>query len=227
MTTQNGEHRPDSGDYLLIGLTGSIGAGKSLVADYFREAGIPVLSADAVAKELMREDPGMRSAIIAEFGDDIYIDGELNRKRRADLVFNDRERLERLNEIVHPRTIAEQGVRAKRLIDQGNRIVACEAALIFESGGEERFDYIVVVDADPEIRYRRGAERDDVSPEEIRRRDEMQMPAAEKVKQADFVITNNGSREDLKRNTDVIIDLLKVLPPRHSLDAWDDELEEE
>lgn len=227
MTTKNGEQKPDSGDYLLIGLTGSIGAGKSLVADFFREAGIPVLSADAVAKELMRDDPGMRATIIAEFGADVYVDGELNRKRLADLVFNDRERLERLNEIVHPRTIAEQGVRAKRLIDEGNRIVACEAALIFESGGEERFDYIVVVDADPDIRYRRGAERDGVSPEEIRKRDGMQMLAAEKVKRADFVITNNGSREDLKRNTDVIIDLLKVLPPRHLLDAWDDELEEE
>ena len=216
----------DSEDYLLIGLTGSIGAGKTLVADFFREAGIPVLSADAIAKELMRDNPEMKSALIERFGEDIYIDGELNRKRLAELVFDDREQLEQLNLIVHPRTIAEQGIRARKLIDQGNRIVACEAALIFESGGEERFDYVVVVDADRELRMRRGAERDGVDPEEIQKRERMQIPAEEKVKRADFVITNNGSPEDLKRNTNVIIQLLKVLPPRHSLEAWDDALED-
>ncbi|MCB0713468.1 MAG: dephospho-CoA kinase [Ignavibacteriae bacterium] len=222
----NEANNSNLGEYLLIGLTGSIGAGKSLVADIFRESGIPVLSADAIAKELMRDNAEMKSAIIAEFGSDVYTDGELNRKALANLVFNDREQLEKLNVIVHPRTIAEQGVRAKKLIEEGSRIVACEAALIFESGGDERFDYIVVVDADPEIRYRRGAERDGIDPEEVRKRDLMQIPAEEKVKRADFVITNNGSIEELREKTNIIVDLLKVLPPHHSLDEWDDMLED-
>lgn len=211
-------------EYLLVGLTGSIGAGKSLVAEHFRNAGVPVLSADAIAKELMAGDEGMRQDIINAFGPEAYADGELNRKWLAAQVFGDREKLEKLNSIVHPRTIAEQGMRARKLIDDGQRIVACEAALIFESGGENRFDYIVVVNADQDIRYQRAAERDGVTVEEIRRRDEMQMPAQEKVKAADFVIENNGDEQDLARKTNMILTLLRALPSRHSLDEWDEAL---
>lgn len=219
-----GTHTHNTEDYLLVGLTGSIGAGKSLVAEHFRNAGIPVLSADAIAKELMADDPGMRQDIINAFGPEAYSDGELNRKWIAARVFDDREQLEKLNSIVHPRTIAEQGVRARKLIDDGHRIVACEAALIFESGGENRFDYIVVVDADQDIRYRRAAERDGVTVEDIRKRDEMQIPAQEKVKAADFVIENNGDEADLSRKAGMILMLLRALPSRHSLDAWDEAL---
>ena len=210
------------GEYLLVGLTGSIGAGKSQVADQFRKMGITVLSADTIAKDLMQNDADMRSAIIREFGQSVYPDGRLDRKYLAELVFNDRERLQQLNEIVHPRTIAEQGIRAKECIENGATIVACEAALIYESGGEERFDYIVVVDADPDIRFNRAAERDELDVEEIRKRDMMQMPADEKVKRADFVIKNNGSLDDLKTSTALIVNLLQSLPPRERLDQWEE-----
>lgn len=217
----------DTNDYVIVGLTGSIGAGKSSVAHYFAEAGIPVLSADAIAKELMASDPEMRRNIVEAFGSQAYDRDGLNRKWLAAQVFGDRAKLDRLNEIVHPRTIAEQGVRARKLIDRGARVVVCEAALIFETGGEGRFDYIVVVDADPEIRFQRAALRDGVSVDEVRRRDAMQMPAKEKADAADFVIENNGSENELKGKADMIASLLKVLPPRHSLDRWDEELEVE
>ena len=210
------------GEYLLIGLTGSIGAGKSQVADLFRKAGIPVLSADAIAKELMQNDPSMKDAILREFGKSVYSDGRLDRKRLAELVFNDHERLQKLSEIVHPRTIAEQGIRAKEVIDNGASIVVCEAALIYESGGEERFDYIVVVDADVDLRFRRAAERDGVDVEEIRKRDAMQIPAEEKVRRADVVIKNNGNLEELQTNTELIVNLLQALPPRERLDGWEE-----
>lgn len=223
MTGTNG----NSDDYVLAGLTGSIGAGKSLVASIFREEGIPVLSADAIAKELMAADPDMRRRIVEAFGEDAYAEGELNRRWLAGQVFNDRAKLDLLNEIVHPRTIAEQGVRARKLIDRGARVVACEAALIFETGGEGRFDYIVVVDADKDVRYRRAAERDGVPVEEIARRDAMQIPAREKVEAADFVIENNGTEKELREKARMVAALLKVLPPRHSLDKWDEEMEEE
>lgn len=217
----------DTNDYVLIGLTGSIGAGKSFVGACFTDAGIPVLSADAIAKELMANDPEMRRAIIDAFGPDAYNQNGLDRKWLAGQVFGSREKLDMLNDIVHPRTIAEQGVRARGLINQGARIVACEAALIFETGGEGRFDYIIVVDAKPEIRYERAAQRDGVTVEEIQKRDAMQIPAKQKVDAADFVIENNGTEEELRRKTEMIISLLKVLPPRHSLDQWDDEQEDE
>lgn len=223
MGTTNGK----GDDYLLIGLTGSIGAGKSSVARFFEDAGIPVLSADSIAKELMAGDPGMRSDIIDAFGPDAYNGDTLDRKWLAGQVFGDREKLDRLNDIVHPRTIAEQGVRARALIDHGAAIVVCEAALIYETGGESRFDYIIVVDADQDLRYRRAAERDGVSVEEVRKRDAMQMPAKEKVAAADFMIENNGTEEELKRKTAMILGIIRMLPSRTTLEEWDDGMEEE
>jgi dephospho-CoA kinase len=209
-------------DYVLVGLTGSIGAGKSTVADLFEEEGVPVLRADAIAKELMASDAEMIDEITAEFGPAAYHDGKLDRAFLASQIFGDRDKLERMNAIVHPRTIATQGVRARALFDQGHRVVACEAALIFESGGEGRFDYIVVVDADREQRLRRAAERDGTSIEEAERRDRMQMSAQHKVENADFVIRNDGTLDDLRRNTRFVVSLLKSLPPRHALDVDDD-----
>jgi dephospho-CoA kinase len=206
-------------DYVLVGLTGSIGSGKSTVADMFQEAGIPVLRADDIARELMASDPEMIAAIKREFGEAAYRDGQLDRPYLASQIFNDREKLERMNAIVHPRTIAEQGVRARNLVEEGARIVACEAALIFESGGEGRFDYIVVVDADPQIRFARAASRDSSLLEEIERRDAMQMPASRKTEQADFVIGNNGTLDELRRNAGFIIRLLKSLPPRERIET--------
>src|SRR5687768_5955665 len=120
-----------SNDTLLVGLTGSIGAGKSTVADLFEEGGIPVLRADLIAKELMTSDREMIAAIRSEFGHKAYVNGELDRKFLAGEIFGNPAKLDRMNMIVHPRTIAEQGNRAARLFAAGNRVVACEAALIF------------------------------------------------------------------------------------------------
>lgn len=208
---------------VLVGLTGSIGAGKSTVADVFEESGIPVLRADRIARDLMESDRSMIDAISAVVGADAYRDGRLDRAYMAQQIFNDREKLERINAIVHPRTIAAQGVRAQQLFDEGMRVVACEAALIFESGGEGRFDYIVVVDADRETRLKRAAERDGASLDDVRRRDEMQVPAETKVEHADFVVRNDGTLDDLRRNARFIATLLKTLPPRHRLETDDED----
>lgn len=210
---------------VLVGLTGSIGAGKSTVADLFEAAGIPVLRADLIARELMESDPEMRGEIVATFGEEAYREGGLDRAWLARQVFGDRDKLARLNAIVHPRTIAAQGVRARRLFDEGHRVVACEAALIFETGGEGRFDYIVVVDADPEIRLARAAGRDGSSIEQVRARDAMQMSAQHKVERADFVIRNNDGLDQLRSSTGFIIGLLKALPPRERLEIDDEALE--
>ena len=211
-------------EYLLVGLTGSIGAGKSSVAEIFRQEGIPVISADSVAKELMQEDEGLRKEITEIAGEDVYSDGVLDRARLAALIFSDPEARERVNDAVHPRTIARQGVLARAEVDAGAQVVACEAALIFETGGEERFDYIVVVDAEQELRLARAAERDGVPIEKIMAREEAQMPAEEKVKRADFVIRNDGDHAALRKNTLLVVSLLKVLPPRDRLDDEADPL---
>lgn len=219
--TENTKETSSADNTVLVGLTGSIGAGKSTVADLFEEAGIPVLRADRIAKDLMTSDPDMREEIVAAFGSQAYVDGELNRKWLASQVFGDEQKLSVLNEIVHPRTIATQGVRARELFDAGHRVVACEAALIFETEGEGRFDYIVTVDADPDVRYARAAGRDHASIEDIKRRDAMQMSAQHKAERADFVIRNNGSLDQLKASTSFIVALLKSLPPRDRLEVDD------
>ncbi len=216
-----------SSNYIIVGLTGAIGSGKSTVADIFERSGIPVLRADQIAKELMASDPEMIAAIGEEFGPEAYHDGQLNRGYLAAQIFTDPVRLKRMNAIVHPRTIAEQGTRARRLIDAGNRVVACEAALIFESGGEGRFDYIVVVDADRALRLERAAGRDGANIEEIERRDAAQIPAERKVEMADFVIRNNGSVEELERNSSFIATLLKSLPPRQRIETDEEDAEED
>ncbi len=210
-------------DTVLVAITGSIGAGKSTVADLFEQAGIPVLRSDVIARELMRSDPGMIQAIVEAFGPEAYVDGEPDRRWLADRIFNDRELLERMNAIVHPRTIAAQGVRAAHLFAEGHRVVACETALLFETGGEGRFDYVVAVDADSENRLRRAAERDASELERVRQRDRMQLSAEEKVRRADFVIHNDGSREELEANARFVIDLLRSLPPRDRLEVEDED----
>lgn len=212
-------------EYLIVGLTGSIGAGKSTVAEVFRTTGIPVISADEIARTLMANDPLLRSEIIDIVGDEAYDGEELDRRHVASVIFSDPERRARVNEAVHPRTIAEQGRIARDLVDRGAPIVVCEAALIFESGGEERFDYIVVVDAPRSLRMTRAAERDGVTIAEVERREESQMPAEEKVRRADFVIDNRGEREELEENARLVIDLLRVLPPRERFDDQNDPLD--
>lgn len=213
----------DNDTTVLIGITGSIGAGKSVVSDLFEAAGIPVLRADDVARELMNSDEQLVAELVERFGDEVFRDGELNRPYLAEKVFADRELLEELNLMVHPRTIARQGVLAAELFAAGNRIVACEAALIYETDGENRFDYIVVVDAREELRLERAARRDNSDLERVRQRDAMQMPAEQKVERADFVIHNNGSLEDLHANAAFVIEMLKCLPPRHRLEEATDE----
>lgn len=207
---------------VLVGLTGSIGAGKSLVADVFRASGIPVLEADVIARELMTSDATLRAAIIELLGPDVYDGDVLDRKAVAQAIFGNPDLLKRMNALVHPRTIAEQNRRAQELFSQGKQTVACEAALIFESGGEDRFDYLVVVDADRELRLKRAAERDGSSIDDIRKRDESQFPSEKKVARADFVIRNNGSLEEAKRNASFVATLLQALPPRVDMEVDDD-----
>jgi dephospho-CoA kinase len=117
---------------LKVGLTGGIGSGKTTVAAIFGTLGIPVSYADAEAKRLMNEDPELRAAIITHFGPEIYAGGKLNRKGLAAKVFNDPEKLELLNSLVHPVTIRE-GERWMQTLAVSHPYAIREAALIFET----------------------------------------------------------------------------------------------
>ncbi|MFN5334541.1 MAG: dephospho-CoA kinase [Bacteroidota bacterium] len=173
---------------LKVGLTGGIGAGKSIVASIFRHFDIPVYDADAAAKRLMHEDEGIKEKIIDLFGDTAYSNGKLNRSLIAAQVFADKSKLDLLNHIVHPATIKDA---AAWFIKQDCPYAIKEAALLFESGSAEGLDLIIGVTAPLPLRIRRAMQRDQSTKEQIEDRMKYQMEDAIKMKLCDFVVNND------------------------------------
>lgn len=175
---------------LKIGVTGGIGSGKSVVCRIFGVLGIPVFDADTEAKRLMRADAALASAIRAEFGAETYYeDGTLNRAYLADQVFNDEERLTKLNALVHPAVIraGEEWARG-----QTAPYTIKEAALLFESGSFKLNHYTILVSAPVGIRIERVMKRDGITAKQVEARMERQWPEEEKRQLADFEIVNDG-----------------------------------
>ncbi|HEU5458915.1 MAG TPA: dephospho-CoA kinase [Pyrinomonadaceae bacterium] len=190
---------------LRVGLTGSIGVGKSFVTSVFEELGAHILDADQTAREVvMPGTPGLK-AVAEAFGKEILNpDGTLNRKQLGTVVFGDEEKRKRLNYILHPFIIARQDEilnewEAKD--PQGIGIV--DAALMIESGGYRRFDKLIVVHCRPEVQLERLMLRDKLTRDEAQRRIDSQMPQEEKQKFADYLIdTSDGfelTRDQVKR----------------------------
>ena len=174
---------------LRIGLTGGIGCGKTTVARVFETLGIPVYYADAAAKRLMNEDPAIRSSLIEKFGKASYTDsGTLNRSYLASLVFEDPEKREFLNQLIHPATIADAN---QWLAKQQAPYALREAALLFESGAAEGLDYVIGVSAPISVRIRRVMKRDQLSEDEVKKRMATQLQDTIKLKLCDFVIIND------------------------------------
>jgi dephospho-CoA kinase len=173
---------------LRIGLTGGIGSGKSTVAKVFEVLGIPVYYADEAAKRIMNEDEELKAQIIQHFGAAAYTNHELNRKYIASLVFNNKERLELLNNLVHPATIRD-GERWMR--QQTTPYAIKEAALIFESGVQAYLDYVIGVAAPAALRVHRTMKRDNIKREEVLSRMNQQIQEGIKMRLCDFVITND------------------------------------
>ncbi|MBK8704887.1 MAG: dephospho-CoA kinase [Saprospiraceae bacterium] len=174
-----------------IGITGGIGSGKTTVCRIFETLGIPIYYADERAKWLMNHDKKLVAAIKELFGSDAYtVEGELNRKYLAQLAFNDRSLLQHLNAIVHP-AVFEDGERWFQ--QQSHAPYALkEAALIYESGGYTQLDGVIVVTAPEPLRIQRVVARDNSTEEEVAARINQQMPEAEKVARADYLIYNDG-----------------------------------
>ena len=173
---------------LRIGITGGIGSGKSTVAKLFAVLGIPVYSADEAAKRLMNENKVLIHGVKALFGDNAYEDGSLNRKYIASIVFNDPEKLARLNAIVHPVTLkdAEDWMNS-----QQTPYALKEAALMFESGAQEHLDFVIGVSAPRDLRIQRAMQRDHITREEVMARMNRQIDETIKMRLCDFVIFND------------------------------------
>lgn len=179
---------------LKIGLTGGIGSGKTTVAKIFNTLNIPIYYADDSAKWLMQHDEKVIQAIKQLFGEEVYTSNqELNRPYLANIVFKDKTALKQLESIVHPAVFkhSEQWLQNQ---PDGTPYVIREAALTFESGSYKFQDKVITVYAPEQIRIERVKERDNTTVEQIKARMNKQMPDAEKVKLADFVIYNDGQQ---------------------------------
>lgn len=185
---------------LRVGLTGSIGVGKTFVTSVFAELGCHVLDADQTAREVvMPGTPGLK-ALTETFGEEILNpDGTLNRKQLGAVVFNDESQRQRLNHILHPFIIARQDeIMNAWEAEDPDGIGIIDAALMIESGGYKRFDKLIVVHCRPEVQLERLMLRDKLSRDEALRRINAQMPQEEKQKFADYLIDTSDGFEPTK-----------------------------
>jgi dephospho-CoA kinase len=192
---------------LKIGITGGIGCGKSEVCRLLEQNGIPIIHADLVARELMESQAEIISQIKQVFGEDVYLpDGKLDRKRLAEIIFDDEQAKLTVNQIVHPHVIEYQKKKLEKLARTDKfKFAGVEAALIFEAGTEGQFDVIVVVAASEKPVLRRLRKRDGLSKQEIMKRIASQMPLAEKIKRADIVVHNDGSLDELNHEVNRLL----------------------
>ncbi len=173
---------------LKVGLTGGIGSGKTTVAKIFQMLGIPVFDADSNAKQIMNTNKIIKKELIAAFGKSIFNDDELDRKKLAAIVFNDKQKLKLLNSIVHPETIKASEDWVKQ---QHSKYVIKEAALLFESGSNKELDLVIGVIAPKEIRIERVIARDNTSKKEAELRITKQNDEEITKKLCDYSIIND------------------------------------
>ena len=193
----------------LFGLTGGVASGKSRVAARFRERGLFVIDADALAREVVAPGSEGLSAVVAAFGADVLAsDGTLDRQRLGGIVFGDPAERARLNAILHPRIRDATMARAAELDAQGIRLACYEAALLVENGLADAFRPLVVVAAPRELQRRRIQERDGLSESEADARIGAQLPLQDKIAVADYVIDNTGSLDDLVAAADRVLDAI-------------------
>jgi len=173
---------------LKVGLTGGIGSGKTTIAKIFELLNVPVYYADEASKRLYHTDQDLIRNIKKHFGEDVYTNEQLNRSKLAGIVFNDPDKLNLLNELVHPPTIRDAEEWMKK---QTAPYVIKEAALLFESGSAQGLDYIIGVKAPVHYRIKRVMERDGVSREDVISRANRQIDEDIKMRLCDFFIINN------------------------------------
>lgn len=190
---------------LKIAITGSIGSGKSAFAELIEQKGFTVLNADNISKEILSSDRKVKEKIIELFGRNSFEGNEINRKYLAEKVFSDADNVRIINQILHPVVIERISELMKSYLQTKDKIFV-EAALIYEADMEEMFDYIVLVTADKEIRFKRKSGV--LSLDEFENRDMNQIPDSEKRKRADFIFENNGSIQELKNKVDLMLSLL-------------------
>ena len=171
---------------VAVAITGGIGAGKSEALEAFARHGAATISSDEIVHRLLREDDEVRHAIVERLGEDVLTDGAIDRRKVAARVFPHRESLDWLERLLHPRVVREYLDWRDR---QTAPLTVTEVPLLFEAGGETRFDKVVVITAPARLREGRSPQVDE--------RERRLLPEGEKVRRADFAYENTGSLEEL------------------------------
>ncbi len=184
---------------IKVGITGGIGSGKTTVCKMFEELGVPVYYSDDRAKYLMQHEHHLIDEIKKSFGDDVYENCKLNRKLLAERVFNDKAKLDLLNSLVHPAVFRDTERWLEEQKERKVPYVIKEAALLVETGSYKTLDKLIVVTAPLDTRIKRVMTRDQLELEEVQARVRNQLPESEKVKLADFVITNDKYLDHLQK----------------------------
>lgn len=188
----------------IIGITGGIGSGKSMVAKILQLMGYPVYSSDQRAKEIMQEDQVLIAGLKELFGEEAYQDSNLNRPYIAAQIFKDSSKRTAMNNLVHPAVRKDFQNWVSR---QKASLLFQESALLFETGNYRSFDAVILVSAPEKVRMERVKERDQLTDEQVQSRFNAQMPEEEKMKLTDLIIQNDGNHLLVPQ----ILDLLKKI----------------
>lgn len=197
---------------LWVGLTGSLGTGKSTVSSILRQMGYAVVDADSIAHQALGRGEKAYDRVVQYFGPEILnSDQSIDRKKLAQKVFSDSENLKLLESIVHPEVKARVNFEKQRFIQAHLKLAFYDVPLLFEKKMQSDFDKVVVVSCTPELQYKRLRERNQWSEQEISSRLQAQLPLAEKELTAHFVICNNDSLETLQKEVRKMVQFLKTL----------------
>lgn len=201
-----------------VAITGGLSSGKSSVCRFFNDLGATVVSADQIVHTLLNPDTELGNEILKLLGNDVVIQhgdlkGQFDRQKIAEIVFRDPVKLKKLESILHPAVRKAIYERAKKAEENpSTKLFVAEIPLLFESGGQyENFITIAVV-ADQIECQKRFMEKSGYPPEEFTRRMQQQMTPEEKARQADFVIRNNGTLEDLHNQVEALFKQLTKTP---------------
>jgi dephospho-CoA kinase len=198
---------------IILGLTGSIGMGKSTTAKLFEEAGVPVYDADAAVHKIYEGEAA--PAIEAAFPG-TTANGKVDRDKLSGKVVHDPAAMKRLEQIVHPMLGASRQKFLDDAEQSGAPVVVVDVPLLFETGGEKRVDAVVVVTTTPEVQHQRILARDNMTGEKLKAILARQLPDAEKRKRADFVVDTSHGLDPVRARIRDILDQAAKMPQRRS-----------
>jgi dephospho-CoA kinase len=197
---------------LVVGLTGGIASGKSTVADMIKQKEIEVIDADIEARKAVEIGETAYVQIVTYFGEEILNDNRtINRAKLGEIIFNDIQKRQKLNEIVHPEVRRRMNDKKEAAILRGDKVVVLDIPLLFESGLAHMVELVLLVYVEEEVQLHRLMSRNQLTREEALARIRSQMPITEKVQLADKVINNNGTIEQTQKQLNDLLTEWKAI----------------